>query len=367
MPAKCLGAWLVLIATAIAETQATSDGLHWEPDLKTAQRLARESNRLVLIHFGGPWCVPCQQLEKQVFNQPGFGRALHKNYVAVKVDPRDNAELTAKYGVRAVPMDVVITPSGQVVYKLESPTTVAAYLDSMNRIAASQQSGVETAHTLASTPAEAKTEGGRTATNDATERYADYYRSRQQVATAQPNANPAAAHTENPMAQEQPRTTAVSMRQPTPGGTPLADSRSTGPRPQPKVITPSVKSPASQPKAPGNPPEALEGFCAVSLVEKHEWRRGDKRWGATHRGRTYLFANEEAQKTFLGNPDRYTPVLSGNDPVMRFDHNQDVPGKREHGAFYNDRIYLFASEDSFQQFERDPARYTVDTRQALRR
>jgi YHS domain-containing protein len=80
-----------------------------------------------------------------------------------------------------------------------------------------------------------------------------------------------------------------------------------------------------------------------------------------------LFTSEEAQKAFLGDPDRYSPVLAGNDPVMRLDHNRDVPGKREHGAFYNDRIYLFASEETFLRFDRDPARYTVESRQAMRR
>jgi protein disulfide-isomerase len=136
--------------------------------------------------------------------------------------------------------------------------------------------------------------------------------------------------------------------------------------PQPKVITPKAVV-APKTKSPGNPPIALEGYCAVTLVEKRVWQAGDKKWGAIHRGHTYLFASEEGQKAFLENPDHYTPVLSGNDPVLRLDQNQDVAGKREHGAFYDDRIYLFASEETFQQFNRDPSRYTVDTRQALRR
>lgn len=145
------------------------------------------------------------------------------------------------------------------------------------------------------------------------------------------------------------------MRQPSASGAAPVDSR------QPVTQPAQTKVPA------GTPPLALDGYCPVTLVDKRQWQAGDKLWGAIHRGRTYLFTSEAAQKAFLADPDRYSPVLSGNDPVMRLEHHQDVPGKREHGAFYNDRIYLFASEETFQQFDRDPARYTVDTRQAMRR
>ena len=135
----------------------------------------------------------------------------------------------------------------------------------------------------------------------------------------------------------------------------------------PPVVTSTLPSSESTAKAPGNPPLVLDGFCAVTLIEKHRWQVGSKHWGAIHLGRIYLFASEEARKSFLTNPDRYSPVLSGNDPVMRLDHNQDVLGKREYGAFYDDRVYLFASEENFQRFRGDPARYTIDNRQALRR
>ena len=92
---------------------------------------------------------------------------------------------------------------------------------------------------------------------------------------------------------------------------------------------------------------------------KNEWRwaKGDVRWGAIHQGRTYLFASAEAQKTFLTNPDAFSPVLSGSDPVAAVDKQQTVPGVREFAVEYEGRFYLFANEQSLEKFWSNPTAY----------
>jgi protein disulfide-isomerase len=108
-----------------------------------------------------------------------------------------------------------------------------------------------------------------------------------------------------------------------------------------------------------NPPLALDGYCPVSLVEKHKWVPGDKRYGANHLGRVYLFAGPEEQSKFFANAnfDRYAPVASGVDVVMAAEEHKMVPGKREHGVFFKDRIFLFANEASVQKFYTNPFFY----------
>jgi YHS domain-containing protein len=101
---------------------------------------------------------------------------------------------------------------------------------------------------------------------------------------------------------------------------------------------------------------AMEGQCPVTLVEQSQWRQGDVRWGAVHRNRTYLFAGPEQQRTFLANPDQYSPVLSGFDPVRYIQQGDLVEGRREHGLMFR-RIFLFADEESLQQFWQAPDYY----------
>lgn len=83
-------------------------------------------------------------------------------------------------------------------------------------------------------------------------------------------------------------------------------------------------------------------------------------------GRTYLFAGPEEQKKFLARPDRYSPVAAGHDPVLALEGQQMVPGRREHGVFYDGRIFLFSSEESLERFSQSPSRYAPQIYQAMR-
>jgi YHS domain-containing protein len=83
-----------------------------------------------------------------------------------------------------------------------------------------------------------------------------------------------------------------------------------------------------------------------------------------HRGKTYLFAGPQELALFQANPDRYVPALSGNDPVLEMDRRQSVPGNLMFGVVCRGRIYLFASEETLQQFEGNQNRYATGSLQA---
>ena len=105
-------------------------------------------------------------------------------------------------------------------------------------------------------------------------------------------------------------------------------------------------------------PLGLEGYCPVALMETGNWVEGQARWGARHRGRTYLFSGLEQQQTFLSDPDRYSPALSGDDPVAAIDGGKTSAGQRRYGVTYQKRIYLFESPETRAAFAANPQRYT---------
>ena len=105
-------------------------------------------------------------------------------------------------------------------------------------------------------------------------------------------------------------------------------------------------------------PLGLEGYCPVALLESGNWVEGQARWGARHRGRTYLFSGLEQQQIFLTDPDRYAPALSGDDPVAAFDGRTTIAGQRRYGVTYQQRIYLFESPETRAKFATNPQRYT---------
>jgi thiol-disulfide isomerase/thioredoxin/YHS domain-containing protein len=141
-----------------------------------------------------------------------------------------------------------------------------------------------------------------------------------------------------------------------------------------ETLEPRAHTPAApQTPTPTAPPKRVEkialgmdGYCPVTLFEQNQWAAGDKRWGARHRGTVYLFQNAAAQQQFLSDPDRYSPMLSGYDPVSYAEKGEFVAGKRDHGIRFRDQFVLFASEESLRSFSADSNRYVEAVRQAMR-
>jgi protein disulfide-isomerase len=141
--------------------------------------------------------------------------------------------------------------------------------------------------------------------------------------------------------------------------------------PPPRMDVPTMGPPSSgvPPQAPPtagkqDPPLALDGYCPVTLVEREKWVKGDPKYGAYHRGRTYLFAGPQEQARFLdpAGQDKFAPALSGYDPVKYTEQGALVDGKRVHGVFYHGQVFLFADEAALQQFWTAPERYAPTVR-----
>ena len=132
--------------------------------------------------------------------------------------------------------------------------------------------------------------------------------------------------------------------------------------------------PPAEPPAPrrsGNPPLGLDGYCPVQLcddmvAQQPKWRLGNREWGAIYRDRTYLFTGLQQQRRFLADPDRYAPVMSGNDVVMAIDHGKTIAGKRAHGAFCGEKIYLFANDANLQKFVKNYEHYMTVVLESMR-
>jgi protein disulfide-isomerase len=128
-----------------------------------------------------------------------------------------------------------------------------------------------------------------------------------------------------------------------------------------------VISSAPTPAAPAErkPEIGMEGYCPVTLIEEDRWVRGDKRWGARHRGRVYLFHSAAAQQKFLAEPDHYSPALTGYDPVVFAEDGRYTEGMRAHGLRYHGQIFLFQNEASLAKFAQEPNRYAEVVRLAV--
>jgi YHS domain-containing protein/thiol-disulfide isomerase/thioredoxin len=166
-----------------------------------------------------------------------------------------------------------------------------------------------------------------------------------------------------------PAVSAPSLTEQTPSARPSESATKPAPTQQPQIAqTPQVPAAAWPPALPsGTPPLGFEGYCPVSLRDSQKWVRGKATFGAIHRGRTYLFAGDAQRQKFLTTPDAFSPVFSGNDPVMMLDENKQVSGTRKFGFAYRDAFYLFSSKETMSRFASQPDRYSAGVRQAMGR
>jgi YHS domain-containing protein len=432
-------AFAVVIATSVAaQAQET---WQWARNLEEARAIAAQSNRLVLIHFGGKQCKGCQILERDVFSQPGFGQSMASDYVGVKIDAWLSPSTARRFKIERLPTDVVVTPDLEVVDKRVSPRSTEEYSSTMGQIAADfrqRQSAEATGYQrpvvaygtvrasgaeapaapqnnlaqssvppmaaaptdsptsqMAQTPpvtqqpakrdryadyyeqvgqqqpappsndyagyqaptAPAMTPPAVTTPTAPQDRYSDYVASQQATAPTQ-NYAPPAPNYSVPARPYTPPVTAAMQPGPAPAQTVAPTANTTTPRSRPAVTQDQLP--------PGSAPLSLDGYCPVALSEQQRWLPGDVRFGAQHEGRTYLFSSAEDQQKFLQQPHRYAPVMAGNDPVFATDNGQLLSGSREHGLFVNGRIYLFSSEESLAQFERNRDRYVQNVNRTLR-
>jgi len=329
--------WICLLSSLSMAASPQPQGMSWQPTMESAKRLAAQTNRLVLVHFWASWCGACRMVEREVLRNSGVASELQKNFVPVKINA-DHFPATARhYGVTALPTSIVITPEGRLLEKVQGRIAASDYVARLNRVAtASKGSGSDTYARIGSAPPPTV--------------------SSQQGSAAGPPP-PAANYQGQSYAQRDP-TRPDSARQPGPAAEPQEAQRPVTP-PQPAT------------RSPANPLLALDGYCPVQLCDDMQagnpkWTLGNRRWGAIHCGRTYLFAGAEQQQRFLADPDRYAPVISGNDAVLDVDRGESVPGKREHGLLFQGRIYLFASESSLETFSKTPNHYADRVRQAMR-
>ena len=549
----------ILLSCAPVQAQQT---IQWQTNMEQAQRLAKEQNKLILVHFTASWSRSCRNLANFVHSESRVRSAFRDNIIAVKIDVDQHPELVEHYEVPSVPFEIVLTAEKKVVSKRKSPDNSSAYFkmvsewavllndsgkvnhaiadmqnldnSTKNQFQGKRTSFLPTAptHTLPSpSPESAKlrrsfdnstygnpltSDNGfsnttvpsqpiKHASNDAATKpnqgvpsraepkpispnklgstlpsnqvpenssafseanYQTLAKKNQQqgfiqVPTGQIKKNPFFVQppnnpnptetlagkpsvkplTKRAIPQFKPPTfqPIVSETQPklsskfktvasptTKPATeklerPSSDFRPPNPpllssRPSPSIVSPKlvnpklvspkpigqkpklenqfkpaktkIKSPLISPKqllaedtnsvrkADANPsktaktPEyALRGKCSVSLLTQGKWINGNPKWGCVHRNQVYIFGTEANLKLFKENPEAYSPILAGFDPVVFHESGKLKTGLLNHGVFMgevpNQRIILFSDAQTRARFQKSPKQFLETVRQAM--
>ncbi len=114
--------------------QSSRTNIGWSKSFATAESEAKRLGRPLLIHFYADWCTPCRRMDRDVLNSPELGVQLKRSFVGVKVNADNNPDVLERFGVRSLPADVVISPTGQVLVQTQGYQSKRNYVGRLARL-----------------------------------------------------------------------------------------------------------------------------------------------------------------------------------------------------------------------------------------
>ncbi len=134
-----VGILIMAVLALVAGQAVAQQAIHWQPTVESAQRLAAQTNRLVLVHFWADWCHACKRLEREVLSQPPVAAAIEASFVPVKVNADHFPATCKQMGVTAFPTDVILAPDGRVIERIKGAAAASTYVGRLNQVVARMQ------------------------------------------------------------------------------------------------------------------------------------------------------------------------------------------------------------------------------------
>jgi thiol:disulfide interchange protein DsbD len=119
--------------------------LSWLRAEPEAAQIARNNGRPLIVDFMADWCLPCKEMDVQVFSHPDVVNELGA-FTLLRVDltrEDDDPSLAAvktKYGVNTLPAVRIVSPQGRIVQRFDTIVDAPTFLKGLALGASSQGS-----------------------------------------------------------------------------------------------------------------------------------------------------------------------------------------------------------------------------------
>jgi thiol:disulfide interchange protein len=84
----------------------------WLTDYAAGMAQAKQEAKPIFIDFGAEWCHWCKELEQKTFPDPAVAAKL-AGFVCIKVDVDKDKATAEKHGASALPLSVILDPTGK--------------------------------------------------------------------------------------------------------------------------------------------------------------------------------------------------------------------------------------------------------------
>ena len=415
MMSRLLLTCLLLVSPAAIFAQE----IQWRQSVEVAAAECESTGRPMLLHFSAEWCNPCSELKRFVLADPEVIRSVNEQTIPVMIDTDTHPDLVKKYSITNLPSDVLVAPGDRVIFHRNSPQDRKRWKEmldtgivALNAMVGQDNTGYDTLVDL-----NQKWEESRKPAGSEEEFMIDDFHMQKphqrssELLLAKPSANgnvqafsetqPAVASEADAARFSLPETVAANdsaqeENMPSANVVPTSqfyansDSGLADARHDENILR--TAAPASKPLSIANPYIAdnkgpgqtsltvkaiatgktdsvcLDGLCPVTILEEGSWTAGNPAVGCVHRGRTYLFQTTEKRDRFLANPDRWSPLFAGYDPVDFAKTGRLVDGQRTFGIFMTtaegQQVVLFSSAINQAEFKTSAGKFMEAIQQA---
>ncbi|HWB19761.1 MAG TPA: thioredoxin family protein [Phycisphaerales bacterium] len=132
--------WLTFLVASLAYAwycyYVPGNDIAWADDYTSAQQLAAESGKPMILYFSGTWCVPCRIMKRQVWADEQVAKIVNAGFVPVTIDVDDpeTAAVTSRYRVGATPITIITDAQGNVLQHEVGGMNKADFLELLERV-----------------------------------------------------------------------------------------------------------------------------------------------------------------------------------------------------------------------------------------
>jgi|SRR5579872_3032929 len=105
----------------------SAPAIKWVYDLKTAHEQSLATGKPMLIVCGGPWCVYCKKLEKEVLGHPTIAKYINRTFIAVHLDSEKDQRAVQILEVKSLPTTMILSPDADLLGSVEGFVKVRDY------------------------------------------------------------------------------------------------------------------------------------------------------------------------------------------------------------------------------------------------
>ena len=304
----------------------------WRVDFEKAEAEAKVQNVPLVIHFHAHWCGPCQTMESEVLQTAEVHAALRSGIVGVKIDADNRRDLVSRFGISALPTDVIVSSSGQILSKNVGSPGRNAYVARLSQFRAAPK-----------TP-ERNSETAIVRAVDRSEKTPVTQVSQQTTEAASDSS--LAVESEIVAVDGSPADGDVASTDKSAAAEVAASNANDRARAMTKAL-----------RRESNTRIGLHGYSPVSLTETETWKTGEAQYQHEFQGVCYQLSSAEELDRFKASPEKFAPALHGCDPVALINDQVVQAGHIELGVTWRSKVYFFYSKETRDKFLSNPERF----------